>query len=44
VHGEALADNMAETSILDPTNPLSASNAAAEMIVKGHVRSHGLSA
>jgi dTDP-D-glucose 4,6-dehydratase len=44
VYGEALAAGMAETSILDPTNPYSASKAAAEMIVKGYVRSHGLSA
>jgi dTDP-D-glucose 4,6-dehydratase len=29
---------------LDPTNPYSASKAAAEMIVKGYVKSHGLPA
>jgi len=44
VYGEALAANMAETSILDPTNPYSASKAAAEMMVKGYVKSHGLPA
>jgi dTDP-D-glucose 4,6-dehydratase len=29
---------------LNPTNPYSASKAAAEMIVKGYVKSHGLPA
>jgi dTDP-D-glucose 4,6-dehydratase len=42
VYGEALAANMAENSILEPTNPYSASKAAAEMMVKGYVKSHGL--
>jgi len=44
VYGEALAADMAETSVLKPTNPYSASKAAAEMIVNGYVMSHGLPA
>ncbi|KAL1585901.1 hypothetical protein WHR41_04955 [Cladosporium halotolerans] len=44
VYGEALAADMAESSTLDPSNPYSASKAAAEMIVKGYVKSHGLPA
>lgn len=44
MYGEALAADLVETSILDPTNPYSASKAAAEMIVKGYVKSHGLPA
>jgi dTDP-D-glucose 4,6-dehydratase len=44
VYGEALAADLVESAILDPTNPYSASKAAAEMIVKGYVKSHGLPA
>ncbi|OQN97232.1 hypothetical protein B0A48_16774 [Cryoendolithus antarcticus] len=44
VYGEALAADLAESSTLDPSNPYSASKAAAEMIVKGYVKSHKLPA
>ena len=44
MYDEALAADMAETSMLKPTNPYSASKAAAEMIVNGYVKSHGLPA
>ena len=41
---QGTAANLAEASTLDLTNPYSASKAAAEMIVKGYVKSHGLPA
>lgn len=44
MYGEALAADLAESSTLDPSNPYSASKAAAEMILKGYVKSHGLQA
>nr|OQO25500.1 hypothetical protein B0A51_04704 [Rachicladosporium sp. CCFEE 5018] len=44
VYGEALAADLVESSTLDPSNPYSASKAAAEMIVKGYVKSHKLPA
>lgn len=44
MYGEALTGDLVENSTLDPTNPYSASKAAAEMIVKGYVKSHKLPA
>lgn len=44
VYGEALAADLKESDQLNPTNPYSASKAAAEMIIKGYERSHGLPA
>ena len=41
---QGTADNMAEASDLDPTNPYSASKAVVEMVVKICVKSHGLPA
>jgi UDP-glucose 4,6-dehydratase len=43
VYGEVINNAHAlETATLDPTNPYSASKAAAEMLVKAYVRSYGL--
>lgn len=44
MYGEALSTDLAESSTLDPSNPYSASKAAAEMILKGYVKSHKLPA
>ena len=42
VYGEVLRDQCDETGILNPTNPYSASKAAAEMIVNGYRHSFNL--
>lgn len=42
VYGEVLAGAADEQALLDPTNPYSASKAAAEMIIKGYMHSFNL--
>ncbi len=42
VYGEVLSDHCDETGVLNPTNPYSASKAAAEMIVNGYRHSFKL--
>ena len=42
VYGEIPMGDSKETDILNPTNPYAASKAAAEMIIKGYEKTHGL--
>jgi dTDP-glucose 4,6-dehydratase len=44
VYGEVMTGAVNEESVFAPTNPYSASKAAAEMIVKGYIQSFGLPA
>lgn len=44
VYGEVLDGYSAEESLLNPSNPYSASKASADVIVKSYIRSHGLPA
>ena len=44
VYGESLNDEMTENSLLCPTNPYSASKAAAEMYVHSYIKSYNLKA
>ena len=41
VYGEVTEGAAGESAVLDPTNPYSASKAAAEMIIRGYMRSFG---
>ena len=42
VYGDTVDDQFTETSMLNPSNPYSASKAAAEMFVLSHARTYGI--